>query len=210
MDCALVILACNTASAKALRTIQQKDLPLIGLNKRVLGVIRPTIEAIGDLTQTRHVGLLGTEGTIQSGSYPMEIQKLFPDITVTGQTCPMWVPLIENNEHNSDGADYFVKKYIDNLLQNDPAIDTLVLACTHYPLLLDKIKMHAPSHMQIISQGPIIAHSLANYLQRHSEMDAILDKNGQCTFYTTESVQKFKQSASTFLHTSIEAHHLSW
>lgn len=210
MDCALVILACNTASAKALRTIQQKDLPLLDPNRRVLGVIRPTVEAIGHLTQTRHVGLLGTEGTIQSGSYPMEIQKIYPDIAVTGQACPMWVPLIENNEYQSEGADYFIKKYIDQLLQNDPQIDTLVLACTHYPLLLDKIRMHAPKHMHIVSQGPIIAESLAHYLQRHTEIESKLDKNGQCIFYTTESVEKFKQSASTFLHESIQAHHLSW
>lgn len=210
MDCALVILACNTASAKALRTIQQKDLPLLYPNRRVLGVIRPTAECIGQITQSNHVGLLGTEGTIQSGSYPMEVNKLFPHITVTGQACPMWVPLIENNEHLSDGADYFVKQYIDKLLQNDPAIDTMVLACTHYPMLLDKIKKHAPKHMHIISQGPIIAESLASYLQKHPEIDAILDKQGDCTFYTTESVEKFKQSASTFLKTPIEAHHLSW
>lgn len=210
MDCALVILACNTASAKALRSIQQKDLPPIAPHRRVLGVIRPTAEAIGNLTQSQHVGLLGTEGTIQSGSYPMEINKLYPHITVTGQACPMWVPLIENNEHNSDGADYFVQKYIDQLLQNDPAIDTLILACTHYPLLLEKIKKHVPAYMQIVSQGPIIAQSLQAYLQRHPEMDQLLDKTGNCHFYTTESIQKFKQSASTFLHTAIEAHHLSW
>ncbi|MEE0972659.1 MAG: glutamate racemase [Paludibacteraceae bacterium] len=210
MDCALVILACNTASAKALRTIQQKDLPSIAPDRRVLGVIRPTAEAVGLHTQSNHIGLLGTEGTIQSGSYPMEISKLYPHITVVGQACPMWVPLIENNEHNSHGADYFVKKYIDKLLQNDPKIDTLVLACTHYPLLLQQIKKHVPEHMQIISQGTIIAQSLKDYLDRHPEMDSRLDKKGICTFYTTESVEKFKQSASTFLHESIEAHHLSW
>ena len=210
MDCALVILACNTASAKALRTIQQKDLPLIDPKRRVLGVIRPTVEAIGALTQTRHVGLLGTEGTIQSGSYPMEVSKLFPDVLITGQACPMWVPLIENNEYESEGADYFVKKYIDQLLQNDPQIDTLILACTHYPLLLNKINRYAPKHMHIVSQGPIIAESLAQYLQKHADIDATLSKNGTCTFYTTESVDKFKKSASTFLKTPIEAHHLAW
>ncbi len=210
MDCALVILACNTASAKALRTIQQKDLPLLYPNRRVLGVIRPTVEAISSLTKSGHVGLLGTEGTIQSESYPMEIKKLFPTIAISGQACPMWVPLIENNEYLSEGADYFVKKYIDSLLNKDPKIDTLVLACTHYPLLLDKIKKHVPQHMQLIAQGPIIAQSLADYLQKHKEIDAVLSKNGQCSFYTTESVEKFKQSASTFLKSPIEAHHLSW
>ena len=209
LDCDLVILACNTASAKALRTIQQKDLPQIAPNKRVLGVIRPTAEKVGEFTKTSHVGLLGTEGTIQSGSYPIEINKIFPEIVVTGQACPMWVPLIENGEHLSDGADYFVKKYINDLLSADPEIDTLILACTHYPLLVDKIKMHAPEHMQIISQGPIIADRLQDYLLRHPEMETRLSKNGECTFYTTESVDKFKKSASAFLQENIEAHHIT-
>ena len=209
LDCDLVILACNTASAKALRTIQQKDLPLIAPNKRVLGVIRPTAEKVGEFTKTSHVGLLGTEGTIQSGSYPIEINKIFPEIVVNGQACPMWVPLIENGEHLSDGADYFVKKYINELLSADPMIDTLILACTHYPLLVDKIKMHAPEHMQIISQGPIIADRLKDYLLRHPEMETRLSKNGECTFYTTESVDKFKKSASAFLQESIEARHIT-
>lgn len=209
LDCDLVILACNTASAKALRTIQQKDLPLIAPNKRVLGVIRPTAEKVGEFTKTSHVGLLGTEGTIQSGSYPIEINKIFPEIVVTGKACPMWVPLIENGEHLSDGADYFVKKYINELLSADPMIDTLILACTHYPLLVDKIKMHAPEHIQIISQGPIIADRLKDYLLRHPEMETRLSKNGECTFYTTESVDKFKKSASAFLQESIEARHIT-
>ena len=209
LDCDLVILACNTASAKALRTIQQKDLPLIAPNKRVLGVIRPTAEKVGEFTKTSHVGLLGTEGTIQSGSYPIEINKIFPEIVVNGQACPMWVPLIENGEHLSDGADYFVKKYINDLLSADPEIDTLILACTHYPLLVDKIKMHAPEHMHIISQGPIIADRLQDYLLRHPEMETRLSKNGECTFYTTESVDKFKKSASAFLQESIEARHIT-
>ena len=209
LDCDLVILACNTASAKALRTIQQKDLPLIAPNKRVLGVIRPTAEKVGEFTKTSHVGLLGTEGTIQSGSYPIEINKIFPKIVVTGQACPMWVPLIENGEHLSDGADYFVKKYINELLSADPKIDTLILACTHYPLLVDKIKTHAPEHMQIISQGPIIADRLKDYLLRHPEMETRLSKNGECTFYTTESVDKFKKSASAFLQENVEARHIT-
>lgn len=209
LDCDLVILACNTASAKALRTIQQKDLPQIAPNKRVLGVIRPTAEKVGEFTKTSHVGLLGTEGTIQSGSYPIEINKIFPEIVVTGKACPMWVPLIENGEHLSDGADFFVKKYINELLSADPMIDTLILACTHYPLLVDKIKMHAPEHMQIISQGPIIADRLKDYLLRHPEMESRLSKNGECIFYTTESVDKFKKSASAFLQESIEASHIT-
>lgn len=209
LDCDLVILACNTASAKALRTIQQKDLPLIAPNKRVLGVIRPTAEKVGEFTKTSHVGLLGTEGTIQSGSYPMEINKIFPEIVVNGQACPMWVPLIENGEHLSDGADYFVKKYINELLSADPMIDTLILACTHYPLLVDKIKMHVAKHMQIISQGPIIADRLKDYLLRHPEMESRLSKNGECTFYTTESVDKFKKSASAFLQENVEARHIT-
>ena len=209
LDCDLVILACNTASAKALRTIQQKDLPQIAPNKRVLGVIRPTAEKVGEFTKASHVGLLGTEGTIQSGSYPIEINKIFPEIVVTGQACPMWVPLIENGEHLSDGADYFVKEYINDLLSADPKIDTLILACTHYPLLVDKIKMHAPEHMQIISQGPIIADRLQDYLHRHPEMENRLSKNGECIFYTTESVDKFKKSASAFLQENIEAHHIT-
>lgn len=209
MNCELVILGCNTASAKALRTIQQNDLPKISPEKRVLGVIRPTVEVIRDYTKTNHVGILGTQGTIQSGSYPIEINKLFPEVKVTSQACPMWVPLIENNEYQSPGADYFVKKYVDNLLRNDPLIDTIVLGCTHYPLLLKKIRQYIPPHIQVIAQGAIVAESLKNYLSRHTNMDKKISKNGNCLFYTTESVEKFTSSASIFLKKSVKATRIS-
>lgn len=209
MNCELVVLGCNTASAKALRTIQQNDLPKISPEKRVLGVIRPTVEVIRDYTKTNHVGILGTQGTIQSGSYPIEINKLFPEVKVTSQACPMWVPLIENNEYQSPGADYFVKKYVDNLLRNDPLIDTIVLGCTHYPLLLKKIRQYIPPHIQVIAQGAIVAESLKNYLSRHTNMDKKISKNGNCLFYTTESVEKFTSSASIFLKKSVKATRIS-
>ncbi len=205
MGCHLVILACNTASAKALRNIQQKDLHTLDPNRRVLGVIRPTIEVIGNITTTRHVGLLGTLGTIQSNSYPLEIKKLFPDISVTGEACPLWVPIIENNEHMYQGADYFVKKNIENLLRKDDKIDSIILGCTHYPLLLDKIKAYTPSHITIVSQGKYVAQSLLQYLQRHPEIDAKCTKNGEVQFFTTESVEKFQSSASIFLQQKVEA-----
>lgn len=205
MGCHLVILACNTASAKALRNIQQKDLHTLDSSRRVLGVIRPTIEVIGDITTTRHIGLLGTLGTIQSNSYPLEIKKLFPDITVTGEACPLWVPIIENNEHMYEGADYFVKKNIENLLRKDDKIDSIILGCTHYPLLLDKIKAYTPSHITIVSQGKYVAQSLLQYLQRHPEIDAKCTKNGEVQFFTTESVEKFQSSASIFLQQKVEA-----
>ena len=207
LGCPLVILACNTASAKALKSIQQKDLPNWNPNRRVLGVIRPTTEKVGEITKTRHVGVLGTVGTIQSESYPIEIQKLFPDIIVTGQACPLWVPLVENEEYASDGADYFVKKYIDQLLNNDPLIDTIILGCTHYPLLLQKIQKYLPPHIQVIAQGNIVADSLKEYLQRHSFLENLLTKGGSCRFYTTESVEKFKHSASIFLHQEVDVTH---
>lgn len=205
MGCHLVILACNTASAKALRNIQQKDLHTLDSSRRVLGVIRPTIEVIGNITTTRHVGLLGTLGTIQSNSYPLEIKKLFPDIHVAGEACPLWVPIIENNEHMYEGADYFVKKNIENLLRKDDKIDSIILGCTHYPLLLDKIKAYTPSHITIVSQGKYVAQSLLQYLQRHPEIDAKCTKNGEVQFFTTESVEKFQSSASIFLQQKVEA-----
>lgn len=205
MGCHLVILACNTASAKALRNIQQKDLHTLDPNRRVLGVIRPTIEVIGDITTTRHVGLLGTLGTIQSNSYPLEIKKLFPDISVTGEACPLWVPIIENNEHMYQGADYFVKKNIENLLCKDDKIDSIILGCTHYPLLINKIKAYTPSHITIVSQGKYVAQSLLQYLQRHPEIEAKCTKNGEVQFFTTESVEKFQSSASIFLQQKVEA-----
>lgn len=199
LGCPLVILACNTASAKALRTIQQTNLPLIDSTRRVLGVIRPTAECIGTLTQSRHVGILATSGTIKSESYLMEVHKLFPDVTVTGEACPMWVPLVENNEYASEGADYFVQKHIRQLLEKDPKIDTIILGCTHYPLLIEKIRQFTPSHVRIVPQGEYVAHSLQDYLNRHPEMDIRCTKNGTCRFLTTESTAKFEESASIFL-----------
>lgn len=199
LGCPLVILACNTASAKALRTIQQINLPVIDPSRRVLGVIRPTAECIGDITQSRHIGILATAGTIKSGSYPLEIHKLSPDIIVTGEACPMWVPLVENNEFNSPGADYFVELYISRLLGKDPEIDTIILGCTHYPLLIDKIRQFTPPHVRIIPQGEYVANSLRKYLNRHTEMDARCTKAGSCRFLTTESREKFEESASIFL-----------
>lgn len=202
--CNLVILACNTASAKALRTIQQSDLPHINPDKRVLGIIRPTAEVIGNITKTRHIGIVGTPGTIQSESYLIEINKLHPDITVNSHACPMWVPIVENNEFNTEGADYFIKKDIDNILSMDKDIDTLILGCTHYPLLINKIKQYAPSGLQVISQGSYIAESLKNYLSRHPELDMACTKEGKTQYYTTESASKFKESASIFLNQEIE------
>lgn len=199
LGCPLVILACNTASAKALRTIQQNDLPTIDPTRRVLGVIRPTVECIGNLTTSKHVGILATSGTIKSESYLLEVQKLFPEISVTGEACPMWVPLVENNEYHTEGADYFVQKHVQHLLGKDPKIDTLILGCTHYPLLLDKIKQYTPSHVQIVAQGEYVARSLQDYLHRHPEMDERCTKEGICRFLTTESEEKFKESASIFL-----------
>ena len=208
MGCHLVILACNTASAKALRTIQQQDLPLLDPERRVLGVIRPTVEAIGSKTKSKHIGLLATTGTVQSDSYPLEISKLYKDIIITSEACPLWVPIIENNEHNSDGADYFVRKNIENLLKSDPKIDTLMLGCTHYPLMIDKIKKYTPSGITIISQGELVAASLSDYLSRHPEMDAKCTKNSSIRYFTTESVDKFSSSASIFLNEEITAEHI--
>lgn len=200
LGCPLVILACNTASAKALRSIQQINLPQLDTTRRVLGVIRPTAECIGQLTRSGHVGILATTGTIHSESYPLEIRKLFPHITVTGEACPMWVPLVENNEFNTPGADYFVQQHINNLLERDPQIDSIILGCTHYPLLLKKIKQFVPTHIQVIAQGDYVAQSLKDYLHRHPEMNKRCSTNGTCRFLTTESKAKFEESASIFLH----------
>ena len=208
-DCQLVILACNTASAKALRTIQQNDLPHLDPLRRVLGVIRPTVEAIGDITKTRCVGLVATEGTIQSNSYPLEVAKLFPDVKVIGQPCPMWVPLIESNEHNTPGADYFVHKYIDALFSKNDDIDTLILGCTHYPLLLNQIEKAVPSGVRVLTQGDIVAASLEDYLNRHPEIDILCSRGGTIRFLTTESVVKFASSASIFLNKPIIAEHIT-
>lgn len=203
--CRLVILACNTASAKALRTIQQNDLPRIDSERRVLGIIRPTVEAIGSLTKSRHVGLLGTIGTVNSGSYSMEIHKLWKDIEVTGLACPMWVPLVENYEFDSPGADYFVKKRIDGIMRLDPLIDTLILGCTHYPLLMNKIVKYVPSGVRIVPQGEYVASSLNDYLHRHPEMQTRLSQHGTCNYLTTESAEKFNLSAALFMHEGVEA-----
>ena len=208
MGCQLVILGCNTASAKALRTIQQNDLPQIDARRRVLGVIRPTAEIIGELTNTRHVGLLATEGTVKSNSYTMEIQKLWPDVAVTGVACPLWVPIIENNEADGPGADYFVRKRIDHILQQDPEIDTLILGCTHYPILMPKILKYVPHGIRIVSQGEYVAESLKNYLSRHTDMDQLCTKGGTVRYCTTENALKFKESARIFLHDDIEVEHL--
>ncbi len=205
MGCPLIILGCNTASAKALRTIQQEYLPENAPDRRVLGVIRPTAEVVGELTQTRHIGVLATSGTIKSESYRMEINKLHPDCQVTGLACPMWVPLVENGEYDKPGADYFVRERIESLLNLDPLIDTIILACTHYPLLMDKIKLYCPQHITIIPQGQYIAQSLVTYLQLHQDMDARLTRGGTCRYFTTESAKAFRESASFFLNENIEA-----
>lgn len=205
MGCHLVILACNTASAKALKTIQQNDLQQLDPQRKVLGVIRPTAECIDQLTHTRHVGVLATVGTIRSNSYPMEIHKLYPDIVVSGEACPMWVPLVENYEYDSPGADYFVEKRIGNLLRKDPQIDTIILGCTHYPLLINKIIKYTPRNIRLVPQGEYVAYSLKSYLERHTEIDDKCTKEGTCRFLTTESPEKFKESASVFLKRNVEA-----
>lgn len=196
--CELVILACNTASAKALRTIQQNDLEKMGKGKRVLGVIRPTAEVIGNYSKTGHVGVLGTKGTVLSGSYQIEIEKFFPEIKVTQEACPMWVPLIENNEYESDGANYFVEQHIQQLLKQDAETDCILLACTHYPLLMNKIRQFVPSHIKVIEQGAIVANSLADYLQRHPGMEERCSKNGQIRFFTTGDPADFDEHGSRF------------
>lgn len=203
MGCHLVILACNTASAKALRSIQMNDLPSMDPSRRVLGVIRPTVECIGDITHSRHVGILATSGTVKSESYPLEIHKLFPDIQVQGEACPLWVPLVENNEAEGEGTDYFIRKYIDELLAKDRQIDTVILGCTHYPLLLPKIKKYMPEGITTVAQGELVADSLKDYLQRHPEMDAKCTKGSKCSYYTTEAEEKFIESASTFLNKAV-------
>ncbi|MDR0828914.1 MAG: glutamate racemase [Prevotellaceae bacterium] len=205
LDCQIIIIACNTASAKALRTIQQADLPNIAPNRRVLGIIRPTAEKIDYFTKTKTVGIFGTSGTIQSKSYEMEIAKLFEQITVVSEDCPMWVPIVENNEHLKNGADYFVKQHIDNILAKNKNIDAIILGCTHYPLLLEKIRKYLPENIKIITQGNLVADSLADYLLRHSEHEKLCTKNSTIQFYTTESVEKFESSASIFLNKNIEA-----
>jgi glutamate racemase len=206
--CPLVILACNTASAKALRTIQQNDLEKIDPQKRVLGVIRPTSEIIGDYTKTGHVGVLATAGTVASQSYLIEIEKFYPSIKVYQQACPMWVPLVENNEHESEGADYFIKKNIKQLLDQSPNIDVVLLACTHYPLLMNKIKEFLPKGVSVLSQGEIVAKSLKDYLERHPEMEQKLSKGSSQRFYTTDSTEAFDRQATVFFGKKVESQFL--
>lgn len=207
--CHLVILACNTASAKALRNIQQNDLPNIDPTKRVLGVIRPTVEKIGEISHTGNIGILGTTGTIQSKSYDIEIEKIHPTFKVFSQSCPLWVPLVENLEAHGDGADYFVHKYINELLQQSNDIDSIILGCTHYPILIDKIRKYTPDYINIVEQGTIIADSLADYLNRHPEMDIKCSKNGSCSYLTTEDADKFNSLASIFLNENIDSKHIN-
>lgn len=206
--CSLVILACNTASAKALRTIQQNDLPLIDPSKRVLGVIRPTAEVIGASSETGSVGILATNGTVTSESYPMEIGKFFPDLKVYQEACPMWVPLAENNEHTGHGADYFIKKNLHNIFQKGEDIDVILLGCTHYPLLKEKIEEYLPVGVKLISQGEIVAESLADYLNRHPEMESRCSKSGQREFYTTDSTSDFDTHAAVFYGEQIQSKHV--
>lgn len=203
--CHLVILACNTASAKALRTIQQYDLPSLAPNRRVLGVIRPTVEVAGDISKSHHIGIMATPGTVRSKTYELEIAKLFPNFQVTSEACPMWVPLVENEEYNTPGADYFVRKHIDNLLQQDPQIDSVILGCTHYPLLRDKIRQWMPDNIHIIEQGNYVAQSLKDYLSRHQNMSEHITTDGTIRYLTTEQADVFQAKATIFMDTIVEA-----
>ena len=204
--CPLVILACNTASAKALRTIQQKDLPGMAPDKRVLGVIRPTTEIIGQYSAKGEVGILATQGTVNSGSYPIEIAKFFPDLKVVQEACPMWVPLIENNEQDSAGADYFVKQHLDSVFKKGPGIDVLLLACTHYPLMQKKIRQYLPEGVRLVSQGNLVADSLADYLQRHPEMASRCTSQGKLSFHTTDDPGDFDAHAAQFFGAPVRAY----
>lgn len=218
--CNLVVLACNTASAKALRSIQQRNLPAVWAQdqanhwlvppsgRRVLGVIRPTVEVLNRYTKTGHIGVMGTPGTIASGSYPMEIAKLYPDLVVCAHACPMWVPLVEYGEYDHSGADWFVEKYIQELLAQDAQIDTIVLACTHYPLLYKKIRQYTPASVRLLVQGDLVAAALQDYLQRHQDLENTCTKGGTCTYLTTESASKFSLSARLFVQDEVEAHHI--
>lgn len=231
MGCPLIILACNTASAKALRTIQQRDLPRlfpsaathsvaqheeplskqpdVKPTRRVLGVIRPTVEAVGDLTKTRHVGIVATQGTIASHTYELEMAKQHPDIMVTGQACPMWVPLVENYEFDSPGAEYFIRRDIKHLLDSDPLIDTIILGCTHFPLLYNKVRACTPSNVQLISQGEYVARSLQDYLRRHTEIESRLSRDGSAHFLTTEQADNFAPAATLFLGHRVTAEQIA-
>lgn len=208
MGCHLVILGCNTASAKALRTIQQRDLPALAPDRRVLGIIRPTAEVIGDITKSRHIGILATEGTVKSRSYELEIGKLFPDIRVSGVACPLWAAIVEANEADSPGADYFVSKRINQLMRKDPEIDSIVLGCTHYPLLMNSIVKNIPDGVRIVPQGKYVADSLKKYLERHTDMESMITQGGTCQYLTTESEDKFQDSALIFLHEKVNVRHV--
>lgn len=209
MGCELVVLACNTASAKALRTIQQKDLPKIDPSKRVLGVIRPTTEIIGNYSKTGNVGVLGTTGTVSSGSYLVEIEKFFPNLNVYQEACPMWVPLIENNEYNNEGADFFIKKHVINLMQQQKNIDAIILGCTHYPLIKDKIQSYLPANVQLLSQGTIVAKGLKDYLKRHPEIETKCSKQQSVSFYTTDLPETFDKAATLFYGKQVQSKHLA-
>ncbi|WP_119080450.1 glutamate racemase [Chitinophaga alhagiae] len=209
MGCHLVVLACNTASAKALRTIQQNDLPNIDPERRVLGIIRPTTEVVGQYSRSRQVGVFGTTGTVNSQSYPIEIEKFFPDVQVYQQACPMWVPLVENDEYDSEGADYFINKYVRQLMVQSKDIDTIVLGCTHYPLLAGKLQAHLPPGVTLLSQGGLAAASLADYLQRHPEMAAKCSTGGGRTFYTTDDTATFDRQAGIFFGEPVSSIHLA-
>lgn len=206
MGCHLVILACNTASAKALRTIQQTDLPLMAPNKRVLGVIRPSAEEVINYTKNNQIGVLGTRGTVSSMSYVLELEKLHNgNLNVSQEACPMWVPIVENNEIGTPGANFFIKKNIDNLLLKNPLIDTIILGCTHYPLLIESIKQFLPTNIKVLEQGPIVAKKLNNYLLRHPNIEEHCSKNGKTTYFTTENADNFDTMASLFMDETIKA-----
>ena len=207
--CHLVILGCNTASAKALRSIQNRIVPEIAPERRVLGIIRPTVEALGNITKTRHVGVLATEGTIKSDSYSLEVAKFYPDIKVSGVACPLWAAIVEANEADSPGADYFVKRRIDQLMLKDSLIDTIILGCTHYPLLMNSIVRNVPDGVRIVPQGQYVADSLKDYLQRHTEIDSMCTKRGKCQYLTTESEERFRESARIFLHEDVDVTHVN-
>jgi glutamate racemase len=207
-NCPLIILACNTASAKALRTIQQKDLRRLNPDARILGVIRPTTEIIGQHTKTNSIGILATNGTVQSQSYLIEIQKFFPDVKIEQEACNMWVPLVENNEHTSEGADYFIEKHVHNILSKNKNIDTLLLACTHYPLLKEKIENHLPPHVKLLSQGEIVTDSLKDYLHRHPEIETKISQQGRRTFYTTDAPEDFDNKATVFFGERVRSEHV--
>ena len=212
LGCPLVILACNTASAKALRQIQQQDLPTLedgSMRRRVLGIIRPTVECIDTLTSTKHVGILATEGTVSSESYVTEIHKLYPEVTVVQEACPLWVPIVETGESDSPGTDYFVRKHLERLLAQDDKIDTIILGCTHYPILMPKIQRLLTPSIRVVAQGELVARSLSDYLIRHPEMATQLSRSGSIRYYTTEQPERFSRTASIFFDTPISVEHLS-